>query len=243
VASRDGRSRSRPRSSAATLLSCGPLADDEVEVVGISHQGYSFDEEKSALDNVFAFIPKQMQTGLLEVKEEVHEEEEADDDVHPIECRLDLIKQLSKGASRFDPAQNPAALSEAKWQKKVFSLDVQSLKLTHDEVNLVVFHGPQRGQRVDTLVEELRSGDTRVESITPLVVVRCLGDDWVVCGNRRLKALKEFAATSQRPVFMSCIVHEGKRGENFPIELFAKFLDALSTTNGGMSVSYCSKRW
>ena len=70
-------------------------------------------------------------------------------------------------------------------------------------------------------------------------MVKCLGQYWVVFGNRRLKALKEFVRISQRQVRMLCIVHdlEGRR-RSVPMDLLAKFLDATTTENGGVSASF-----
>lgn len=176
--------------------------------------------------------------------------EESREDAQPIaeqpraiKCRLDLIKHMARGASRFDPAQNRDALPDAQWRNLVFLLDVNALKQTHDEVDRKFLHGPHAGQRVEDLVNGLKHGRFCVERITPLVVVRCLGDDWVVFGNRRLKALKEYAAVSGQQVHMRCIVHEGRRGQDFPMELFAKFLDAMSTENGGAFAAFYRRFW
>ena len=73
--------------------------------------------------------------------------------------------------------------------------------------------------------------------ITPLMVMRCLGDDWVVCGNRRLKALKECVVASGRPVRLRCIVHEGRRGQDFAMEPFEPHI-ANPSSKYGTPVAY-----
>ena len=84
---------------------------------------------------------------------------------------------------------------------------MRDLRHTHDEVCFVFRHGPHKGQSVDGLVRQLIDGYP-VDAITPLVVVVCQKIHWVVFGNRRLKALKDFSRVTRKRVSMKCIVHD-----------------------------------
>ena len=80
----------------------------------------------------------------------------------------------------------------------------------------------------------LRSGAARVEDIPALVVVSFGGQLSVVCGNRRLAALRNYQeSVHPRVVLAKCIVHRFRRA---PPELVAKFIDAASTTSDGADV-------
>ena len=75
--------------------------------------------------------------------------------------------------------------------------------------------------------------------ITPLVVVKFARYHWVVYGNRRLRALKEYAAiVAPQPVMMRCIVHDFDSQETVDKSLLAKFLDSATTTNNGISACF-----
>ena len=57
-------------------------------------------------------------------------------------------------------------------------------------------------------------------------------------GNRRRKALRSYQEKVGRDVCMLCVVHDLDRSSVVPFALLAKFLDAASTTNGGMHASF-----
>merc|ERR1712032_632583 len=78
------------------------------------------------------------------------------------------------------------------------------------------------------------------DHITPLVVVRCFSKLWVVFGNRRLYALKEYVRRSNHVVLMKCIVHDYEPRHTQTVEscLFAKFLAAATTMNGGLRAPF-----
>eukprot|EP00746_Dinoflagellata_sp_MGD_P053126 gnl/MRDRNA2_/MRDRNA2_23433_c0_seq2.p1 gnl/MRDRNA2_/MRDRNA2_23433_c0~~gnl/MRDRNA2_/MRDRNA2_23433_c0_seq2.p1 ORF type:complete len:460 (-),score=78.75 gnl/MRDRNA2_/MRDRNA2_23433_c0_seq2:70-1356(-) len=215
--------------------------DEPVELIGIKHRGtdWTIDETRSILDNAFDLIKADLRLGLDLVKEEPSEDvQNVAEQPRDVRCRDDLIRSLAAGAKKFDPAQNSTALRDAEWRGSIVELDVATLKQTHDQVSTKFRNGPHKGQGVKDLSDNLICGKVSASSITPLVVVRCLGSNWVVFGNRRLKALKDFASATRRQVRMRCIVHEGTRGQDFPIELFAKFLDAMSTVNGGTLATF-----
>lgn len=150
----------------------------------------------------------------------------------PTQAQIAILSRLSRGARRFDPAQDSRALSV--WSNLLRDMDVRSLRQTHAEVSATFRHGPHAGEPVQGLVTKLRHGYD-VRCITPLVVVRCLQYHWVVFGNRRLKALKLFAELSGRPVLMPCLVHDfDAPGRMVSSELLAKLLMAATTENLGV---------
>ena len=89
----------------------------------------------------------------------------------------------------------------------------------------------------------LKSGEVSADSITPLVAVRFVGDDWVVFGNRRLKALQAFQEAVPERVCVHCIVHDLDGPQPVHHGLVAKFLDASTTENGGLFAEFRERRW
>ena len=83
-----------------------------------------------------------------------------------------------------------------------------------------------------------------VGSITSLVVMKFVGDLWVVIGNRRLKAFKHFQEQlSARRVEVRRIVHDLNDGTR-PAHhaLVAKILHAVTTENRGLSARIRERR-
>merc|ERR1712151_503570 len=96
-------------------------------------------------------------------------------------------------------------------------------------------NGAFKGQPISSLVEQLLGKHTLLHDLPALVVVEFLGERWVICGNRRLKALQEFQAQCSYTVFMRCIVYDVDR-DNVPNAVLAKFLDSATTTTMGCTV-------
>ena len=94
------------------------------------------------------------------------------------------------------------------------------------------------------LAWKLYQNKESVNSITPLVVMKFVGDLWVVFGNRRLKALKHFQEQlPARRVEVRCIVHDlgdGTRPAHHA--LVAKILHAVTTENSGLSARIRERR-
>ena len=63
---------------------------------------------------------------------------------------MDLVRELSKGAWRFDPAQNAHALRDALWRGSVLDLNVETLKQTHHEVNSKFLHRELRRYSINS---------------------------------------------------------------------------------------------
>ena len=156
-----------------------------------------------------------------------------------------LITALKNGASDCDPAQNSAAWQT--WQHLAQYIGVSELLQTHDDVSPKFLHGPHRGESVADLTRKLCVGEAYVEDITPLVVVRFQHAYWVVFGKRRLKALKDFQQCCGEDVRMCCIVHDLDDRPTVPHQLVTKFIDASTTTCGGIHAEfenrYSRKHW
>lgn len=149
-----------------------------------------------------------------------------------------LIQDMARGACLFDPAQNPSAMQQ--WEHKVRKVPVDLLRFTHNTVTERFRNGPHKGMKVTELTRQLVSGATTPDQITTLVVVLHKRVHNVVFGNRRLKALKDFAKQSQKNITMACIVHESG---DAPKQLWAKFLDSSTTDNYGTSASFSNGRY
>lgn len=148
--------------------------------------------------------------------------------------QVQLIRRMKRGARRFDPAQEPNA--EFMFRHLMQSVEVDSLLHTHSGVSEKFLHGPERGEKVVDLTWKLWRGEVSADSIRPLVAIRFVGDLWVVFGNRRLRALKEFRRWLSCPqVWVRCIVHDCDGEQPVHHALVAKLLDAATTANGGLS--------
>lgn len=150
--------------------------------------------------------------------------------------QVQFLRHLMRGASDFDPAMNPQAWQQ--WRHLARPVNVDDLLQTHSCVSPTFAHGRHRGQSVEDLVGKLLRGEASVKDITPLVVVRCMGQLWVVFGNRRLKALRQYRARLGRAVRVQCIVHDIDGRTAYPPCLVAKFLLASTTTNGGAHADF-----
>jgi len=154
--------------------------------------------------------------------------------------QVQLIRDMKRGANKFDPAQYPEAAST--WQHRMRELDVGSLLQTHQEVSATFLHGPHHGESVRGLTEKLLSGRVRPCEITPLVVVKFLAQNWVVFGNRRLKALKDYQMNVGHVVVMHCILHDLDSTLEAPYPLVAKLFDAAETRNGGVQAFFRQRK-
>merc|ERR1711974_445829 len=105
------------------------------------------------------------------------------------------------------------------------------LKYCHGSISEIFTHGQHRGQSVLTLLGELRSGSINAKELPPMLVMRSACGAEVVCGNRRLYCLKQFAAETATPVRAWCIVYN-LMAQNTPRELLAKYMLARTTLSG-----------
>ena len=147
-----------------------------------------------------------------------------------------IVRHMMRGCAKFDPSRNASAWHTYKHLAQ--SLSVTVLGHTHDKVSEVFRHGPHARDSILDLPGKLRTGATRIEDITPLVMIKFAGKFWVVFGNSRLKALTIYQQEVQKDVHMQCIVHDQDGSIPIPPSLLAKFLDAVTTINEGMLVDF-----
>lgn len=192
---------------------------------------------------------------MREVNFAMKEEPERDERIPRPEPRMldeeqrKFLSDLSKGCRNHDPSIHPQALAD--WRSFLEIVDVDRLRHTHNSISSRFRHGDHNGQTVSGLTHKLISGEVRCEDITPLVCLKWNGKLWVICGNRRLKALQDCAnpyvtpgkpflkpgdIRSQQarlgPIRVRCIVHRCPK--KAPAEIIAKFLLAWDTTNHGV---------
>jgi len=149
-----------------------------------------------------------------------------------------LMTIMTRGVSRLDPAECQSALR--RWRHLEQMVEVRHLRHTHCDVSPTFKSGPHRGQLVSDLSRALQDGYP-THNIKPMVVVRNVSEFWVVCGNRRLKALKDFqSARPDLDIRAPCIVHDVNGASKVPQQLMAKCLAAMSTENEGTFASFRS---
>lgn len=154
--------------------------------------------------------------------------------------QLQLLKQMARGSWRFDPSRFKHAWETQRHLAR--KVDVCMLRHTHDVVHDNFMHGSHRGASVEKLTGDLLINRARLDDITAMVVVLLNGAHWVVCGNRRLKALKDFnarASITVKPIEARCIVYDVDAGP-IPTPILAKFLLSATTRNSGRSASFRS---
>lgn len=135
-----------------------------------------------------------------------------------------FLKLVQGNCASYDPALDIAALKT--WEDRVQMIDVSSLHFTRSAISKRFLHGPHKGELVSDLKKQLRMNRVQSKDITPLVVMKWDLRYWVICGNRRLKAMKEYAP-SMLPIKVRCIVHE-PCAESAPV--VAAFLRTWDTT-------------
>lgn len=198
---------------------------DEVQVLGVAFNGV----QVTSMFELLAELQKP-------VKEEVVEDQTS---LGPRgfdkEQKAFLESLTKKGLRDFDPSYQKGALS--KWQHLLRSVDLKELRHTHAQVSAKFRHGEHQRQRISDLTRQLKEGQVKSQDITPLVCLFWNDVHWVICGNRRLKALRDFASSKEtgQVVLVNCIVHPDPK--KAPPALIARFLLAWSTTNHGCEVT------
>ena len=199
---------------------------DHIEIVSITFQGVPVE----SIFDLLALLRKP-------VKEEAYE---GDQPRFFNDEQLKFLKDLSKGKEyAIDPSHEPAAL--ASWGHLLQEVNVNHLRHTHQKVSPKFRHGKHKGQKVLDLAKKLRHSKVRLDDLPPLVCLKWQGVPWVICGNRRLVALKEVAKNQSGILWggnsfpVRCIVHPDPKSA--PPKLIAKFLLAWDTTCHGMKAS------
>merc|ERR1712064_90448 len=106
----------------------------------------------------------------------------------------DVLNTQERGQfKKLDPAQGGTAEMDWKDYCKSFAITDSRLRFTHESISSKFGCGPHRGKPVANLIEMLENGAMMTESLPALVAVNWRGLIFVVFGNRRLYALKQFA--------------------------------------------------
>eukprot|EP00927_Polykrikos_kofoidii_P078038 TRINITY_DN74916_c0_g1_i1.p1 TRINITY_DN74916_c0_g1~~TRINITY_DN74916_c0_g1_i1.p1 ORF type:complete len:670 (+),score=94.92 TRINITY_DN74916_c0_g1_i1:47-2056(+) len=155
----------------------------------------------------------------------------------------DMLQSERRLLRRLDPAQNGVALKNWSHLMGIYDITDRRLRSTHSTVSPTFRHGPHGGQSVADLVSSFMRKEQQPMDLTPLVAVDWRDALWVVFGNRRMWALREYI--SKHGPFkdvpqVRIIVHK------FPfdhlqarekIALKLKALDAMSSRRGGLHAS------
>ncbi|CAE7431108.1 unnamed protein product, partial [Symbiodinium sp. CCMP2456] len=151
-------------------------------------------------------------------------------------------ESLGKVLARLDPARCHRA--EQEYWRLIEEINITDLKYSHNNISRKFLHGDQEGLPVESLAHDLFAGRLQPTDVAALVGVRWQGKIFVICGNRRCKAMKLFAEWSAswgRQPKARVIVHDfpGLSGIEDPDVRWAfmlKATEAMSTLTGGESV-------
>jgi len=218
-----GPSRSRRRSGG------GGGGGDEPVVTKLRVHGTTLDE-RATLDDMLQVFRTSFGSGAL-VKQEELEEDEVQKLEYP---QIKLLCNLRRGAWKFDPSQAEWAWESQKHLAK--DVPVSKLRFTHDVVNEKFLHGRHSGALVSQLTDDLSEGKLNADDVQALVVVLLHGCHWVVFGNRRLKAMKDFDDKRSTASSAKCIVYDVNKGA-IPHPIFAKLVLSMTTKNEGLGVA------
>lgn len=163
--------------------------------------------------------------------------EEADDLSRPLplcEIERELLRDTFHNPSEMDPSVSETAM--LKWGSLLEWHDVLHLKQGHDVITSTFKHGIHRGMPIEELTRQLLQGETIPENIPPLVAARFSDRIFVIFGNRRLHAMKEFARAAGCKVCAAVLVHDHPFAHlepNLRHVFVLKALRSTSTQNGG----------
>jgi len=153
----------------------------------------------------------------------------------PVQAKMLRAFVAAADCRRLDPAVMKNA--EEAWMHLIRRCDVSELRHTHNTVAETFLNGSFRGTRVSELTVKLRQGLTKLADIPPLVAVDFWGKLFVVCGNRRLRALRDYASETSSPTEVQVIVHrlplDSIEDASLRCAFLAKAVLAATTMNGG----------
>eukprot|EP00435_Cladocopium_sp_Y103_P011220 s1597_g2.t3 len=152
----------------------------------------------------------------------------------------ELLHQAVQCNGRLLRSLDPAICPEAEWIWKPLWLDLDDarLKCGHATISRRFGHGQHTGQPVQQLVVDLQMGRLKPQQLPALVAVASRGDIFVVCGNRRCFAVKEFAKSTppwKRPYcWVRVIVHDFPQLPQIgdPAQRMAFALKAIQAVDG-----------
>lgn len=217
----------------------------EPEIVGLEHNREKVSNKE--LDKVLQILAQIHQShSTMNASQSVKQEQEESESGNSIgnqTCmprhvdlsgtQQTLVVSLTKDCWKYDPARTADALQ--KQESCLQIVLVNELRFTHAEINGAFRHAPHQGVLVSDTAAKLKNHECQVEDLPALVVMTFEKQKWVIMGNRRLKALKEFQDAVNYPVEMKCIVYDLDTNEPLPSPpcLMAKFIEASSTMNDG----------
>eukprot|EP00928_Gymnodinium_smaydae_P048288 TRINITY_DN32277_c0_g1_i1.p1 TRINITY_DN32277_c0_g1~~TRINITY_DN32277_c0_g1_i1.p1 ORF type:complete len:469 (-),score=56.68 TRINITY_DN32277_c0_g1_i1:116-1522(-) len=233
-------------------LALGGLFESACEV-GLEHEAATVCEHLLRLSNAPQKLCLTDATSTTMTSEEDETSAEAKDgtDDGPLGALQSMFLRTfvkSEKLASIDPSRCAAASQQ--WAHLIEQCDVSSLRCTHESVAAKFLNGVHRGEAVSSLAQKLLDNTSSVDDIPPLVGVRAEGLVYIVCGNRRLHALRAYvealqtaksagAERSSRPisVLVRVIVHRLPLHHIVDAELrcamLAKTVLSATTTNGG----------
>ena len=100
------------------------------------------------------------------------------------------IRGSGRILAQLDPARSDTAVKT--YAHLIREIEVSQLRYSHSNISKTFRHGEHQHQKLETLTQDLLSGRLRTEEVKPLVAVEWNGAVWVICGNRRCHAMKEY---------------------------------------------------
>ena len=195
-------------------------------------------DEAATLDEVMDILRPALNGGVKVEKDEKEQEDQAARG--PSTTQLTMLKQLSEDSWRYDPSHGGDALQKS-WHL-ISDISVEFLRYTQQNVSQTFRLGDHCGMLVMELTKNLLDGRVTERDIVPLVVVKHRKKFWVVHGNRRLKALKEFHRQLGGKVYVRCILHDPKSKDGVPCSVMAKLLLHFSTQTDGRLAEFGGQR-
>ena len=195
-------------------------------------------DEAATLDEVMDILRPALNGGVKVEKDEKEQEDQAARG--PSTTQLTMLKQLSEDSWRYDPSHGGDALQKS-WHL-ISDISVEFLRYTQQTVSQTFRLGDHCGMLVMELTKNLLDGRVTERDIVPLVVVKHRKKFWVVHGNRRLKALKEFHRQLGGKVYVRCILHDPKSKDGVPCSVMAKLLLHFSTQTDGRLAEFGGQR-
>lgn len=159
-----------------------------------------------------------------------------------LSLRAQTLKDITEESlSGLDPALSDCSSA---WKCLTRTVSLETLRYSHDVISATFSNGMHSGELVRDLTGKLLRQECCALDLPPLVVIESEGQSclFVICGNRRFWALKEFAAQSRSDPFIRVIVHSFPefttvRNRRMRAALKLKACLAMTTTSSGESVT------
>ena len=159
----------------------------------------------------------------------------------------EFLRNEVSGSGRIlaslDPARSETA--ERTYANLIREIDVSDLRYSHDSISKKFMHGEHKGQSIETLAYDMWYGRLQTRDVKPLVGVTWKGAVWVICGNRRCRALKTYVEwlgprRSDMPK-ARVILHDFPRVPGIPNQqvrcaFILKAIESMSTRSDGLDV-------